>query len=131
MPTTKTGEKITWKEFMRRWKKGIEGITPLQQVKSQVWGTNIILLGLILGIIASAFAFKKLWWVEIILIGALFNTIIQWIGLWQKRKLLESFEDFIEDSEFNKSNSFYQTQENLSDVMKGGKEESVIKFTKG
>src|SRR3990167_8143996 len=120
MPTTKTGEKITWKEFMRRWKKGIEGITPLQQVKSQVWGTNIILLGLILGIIASAFAFKKLWLVEIILIGALFNTIIQWIGLWQKRKLLESFEDFIEDSEFNKSNSFYQTQENLSDVMKGG-----------
>ena len=51
----------------------------------------IAFLGLILGIIASAFAFKKLWWVEIILIGALFNTIIQWIGLWQKRKLLESF----------------------------------------
>ena len=92
MPKTKNGEVITWKEFFKLWGKGIEGITAYQQVKAQIQGTYIITLGIILGIISTLFNIKLLWWVLIILIGGLINTIIGLIGLIQKKNMLKNFE---------------------------------------
>jgi len=89
--TTPSGEKISWKEFMLRWKKGMKGVTALQQTKSQMWGMYIMLVGIVGGIVVTFIDIKTLWWVTIILIGALFNTCIQWLGMWQKKILLESF----------------------------------------
>jgi hypothetical protein len=88
----KKGNSYTWKEFLVKFKKGIEGITPLQQIKSQINGTYLMLTGLSCGIVVLAFAFKKMWWVEIILIAGLFNTFISLIGLIQKKKVLEKFD---------------------------------------
>jgi len=95
----KEGNKLTFKEFMKRWGKGIEGITPLQKLKTQVTGTKIMLVGLIAGLVVSIIGWKKLWWVGIILIGALFNTGVQYLGLVQQKKLLEGIEKQFKEGE--------------------------------
>ena len=87
MPKTKTGEKISWKEWLQRWKRGINGITPLQQVNIQIRGTYIIILGLLCGIFICCLNIKDLWWLMIILIGGLFNSAMQWVGLYQKKQV--------------------------------------------
>ena len=93
MPTTKSGEKISWKEFMKRWKKGIEGITPYQQVKMTIRSTWIVVIGLVAGIVVSCFNLKNLWWLMIILVGGLFNTLIIQLGNYQKHKILKTMYD--------------------------------------
>jgi hypothetical protein len=90
----KSGKEYTWKEFLVKFKKGVEGITPLQQVKSQMNGTYLMIVGLLCGIVVLAFRIKTMWWVEIILVAGLFNTYISLIGLIQKRKVLEQFNKF-------------------------------------
>lgn len=95
----KQGNKLTFKEFMNRWKQGIEGITPLQQARIQLRGTQITLLGILFGIIVTFLALKTLWWVLIILIGALTNTIAQWIGIYQKKLVFERIEETMKGGE--------------------------------
>lgn len=85
----KQGNKLTRKEFMERWKKGIEMITPLQQVTFQIRSTWIMLVGVVCGIGISLYAIDTLWWLLFILVGALGNTGVQQIGLYQKRIVFE------------------------------------------
>jgi hypothetical protein len=87
----KTGKEYTYKEFISKWKEGIEGITPLQQTKSQINGTRLMLVGLLCGIVVLAFKITTTWWIEIILAAGLFNTYISLIGLKQKRNVLQKF----------------------------------------
>ena len=91
----KDGKKLTFKEFMARWKQGIEGITPLQQVKGQLNSTYIMLIGISCGFVISLFGFKNLWWLSIILGAAFFNTLISALGLFQKKIALERIDDLI------------------------------------
>lgn len=93
----KEGNKLTWKEFFSRWKQGIEGITPLQKLKTQLTATKIQLLGIILGIIATSIGYKYLWWVTIILIGALINTGVQYLGLKEQIKRIKNYEEDCEE----------------------------------
>jgi len=88
----KKGNELTKKEFFQRWKSGIRGITPLAQTNIQVHSTWIMILGICLGITISLFGFSNLWWVFIILIGALGNTLMQLVSLKQKQKILKEFE---------------------------------------
>ena len=85
----KVGNYLTFKQWLQRWKRGIEGITPLQQANIQIKGIYIIILGLSSGIFITALNFKGLWWLMLILVGGLFNTSMQWVGLYQKKKILE------------------------------------------
>jgi membrane glycosyltransferase len=80
------------KEFFKRWKEGINGITKKQQVKMQIQSLYITLLGVSLGIFASLFNFKLLWWVLIILIGGYYNVSISIIGLIQQLNMLKNIE---------------------------------------
>jgi hypothetical protein len=80
----KNGKWIDRKEFMSRWKSGINKVTPLQQVKSQLIFSMITLIGIVCGIVVSIIAIKTLWWLGIILLAAFGNTIIGVIGLYQK-----------------------------------------------
>lgn len=89
---TPKGEWLTFKEFMERWKKGIEGLTPLQTTKTQFHSTKLVLLGIILGMIFSLLDFKRLFWLFIILLGSLGITLSQMVVLWQKKKALEDFD---------------------------------------
>jgi len=94
---TKSGEEITTKEFMKRWKRGIQSINPLQQTLWQVRSTWIMLIGVVLGIVISFINIKTLWWLLIILIGAFGNTVVQLIAVVQKRNILQNIEGGSED----------------------------------
>jgi len=96
MMKTKDGETITIKEFFKRWGRGIEGITPIQKLKTQLLGTKITLTGLFLGIIISIYGWENLWWVGIILIGAIINTGVQYLGLRQQFNMLNNMEQYDE-----------------------------------
>ena len=89
MPHDKAGNYLTMKEFMARWRKGIEGITPLQQTNTQLLSTAIMLVGIVAGIVISLFAIKNLWWLCLVLTGALGNTSVSYLGLWQKKQVLK------------------------------------------
>lgn len=91
----KTGEKLSTKEFMTRWKQGINGITPLQISKSQVMGTWITMIGIICGIVTTAIVriANMWWWMEIILIASLFLTSLSQVSNIQKRNRLIEVDD--------------------------------------
>ena len=89
--TDKQGNKLTMKEFFSRWRKGLEGVTPYQQTTMQIWSTWIMIVGIICGIVITLFALQTVWWLTIILTGALFNTGVQLLGLWQKKNILRNF----------------------------------------
>jgi len=88
----KQGNKLTFKEFIEKWKSGIEEITLTQKTNTQILGLKIMLLGLFLGLIMSLIRYKTMWWVSIILIGGLINTFIQYISLIQQKKAFENLE---------------------------------------
>lgn len=89
----KKGNKLTWKQFFKRWGEGIQGITPYQQVKTEMFGTRLIIIGLVCGIVVSIYAFKNMWWVCIILLGALLNTTLSYLSQLQKYKFLKKMEE--------------------------------------
>jgi len=88
----KEGNELTFKEFIKKWGEGIEGITPKQKLKSQLIGTKISLIGILLGFFISLYGYKHLWWVAIILLGALINTYIQYISFKQQLKILDEID---------------------------------------
>lgn len=88
----KQGNELNRKEFMVRWKQGIQLVTPLQQINIQVRSTIIMLVGILAGIIVTMFKIKLLWWVLIILVGVFGVTSMQLLGLLQKKKALEDME---------------------------------------
>lgn len=89
MPKTKSGEQIDWKEFGKRWKQGIVAISPFQQARMTYFNTFIILFGVLAGLVVTLFNLENLWWLSVILVGALGNTVIIQIGNYQKYKLLK------------------------------------------
>ena len=88
--TDKAGKELTFKEFMERWKAGMQGITPLQQFKSMQMGYWIMIAGSIFGIVVSAM--NKLWWLVVILSGNLLINATSALGNWQKIRQLTMLE---------------------------------------
>ena len=95
MPRTKDGEVISWKEFMIRWKKGIEGVTPEQKINGQIYGTTITFMGLFFGFGLSLWQFSKLWWLSLVLFGGMINTGIQLLGLYQQKKVFDNIKQLM------------------------------------
>ena len=87
----KDGNYLTTKEFFKKWGEGIQKITPLQQVKIQRNSTWLVILGVVIGLY-STFA-TKVWWLFIILVGSFFLTIVNYIGIVQRLKILKDIED--------------------------------------
>ena len=88
----KQGNKLTRKEFMERWKGGIQNVTPLQQARINLTSTKIILLGVFCGIVIAIYNIQKLWWVLIILLGVAGVTSVQLLGAIQKRNVFEKID---------------------------------------
>ncbi len=80
----KDGSELSFKEFMKRWKEGVEGITPLQQTKTTLWSYPLVLGGVLTGIVIMIF--REEWWLVLILIGSLPMTLIGLLSTWQKFK---------------------------------------------
>jgi len=91
----KSGKEVSFKEFMQRWKKGMQGVTQYQQVKMQLNSTYIMLIGILCGFIITCLDLGNLWWLSIILGAAFFNTGVSALGLWQRKIALGAFEDSI------------------------------------
>ena len=90
------GEELNIKEFFKQWKLGIQGVTPLQQIKVTLWAFLPIFGGISWGLVITFIA--KMYWVTAILCGSLPLTTIQFISTLQKylalRKVEEGFEGF-------------------------------------
>lgn len=87
----KTKEQISFKEFIKRWKNGIEQSTGLQQTKIVLLSIIPIVFGLMFGCVISFI--NKAYWLSIILLASLPITFIQLVQNWQKYKKLKIVED--------------------------------------
>ena len=97
--TDKKGNRLTFKEFMDRWKNGMRGITQYQQTKMQLNSTGIMLIGILCGFVICFFNLKVFWWLAIILGAAFFNTGVSALGLWQKKVVLGTMEKMLEEAD--------------------------------
>ena len=86
----KEGNKLTYSEFISRWKEGISKISALQQLKIMQRGYYIVLIGIIVGLFVS-FKYHQ-WWLMIILFGSLFISGISALGNFQKIHQIEKIE---------------------------------------
>lgn len=97
MPKTKTGEVISWREFGKRWKQGIQAITPMQQTKTQLMGQMIVMIGIVVGII---FSFQLDYsWLFLILLGSFFVSGVGMLGTYQRFLALLQMEKMLKESE--------------------------------
>lgn len=85
------------KEFFTKWKEGIMKVTELQKIRQQIISTWIMIIGIICGIVIACFNFRGFWWLIIILIAALFNTVVGQLTLYQKKNWLEKIEKSIQE----------------------------------
>ena len=85
------------KEFVSKWKTGIDMITPLQRTKVDLVSYSIILLGMVLGIIINIRA--KVWWLVIVLSGSLCLVGLTYLGAIQKYRILSKFEKEVKENE--------------------------------
>lgn len=86
MRNPKTGEQVSFKQFLSEWKKGITNMNPLQQNTSMLFGQLTSLIGVIWGIIFSLII--GYYWMMVILIGGLIVLGTQVLGAYQARKIL-------------------------------------------
>jgi hypothetical protein len=78
----KLNNKLSFKDFWKRFLSGVEGITPIQQTKTSLFGTIMIIAGELFGVVVTSFA--HIWWIVICLIGGLIVTVVGVISLLQK-----------------------------------------------
>jgi len=83
------------KEFFRRWKQGIEEVTPLQQAKVSLMGNVMVLVGVITGLITTGLL--HVWWLFIILCGSLFLTSMGFLATIQKYFALKKMNSMLEE----------------------------------
>jgi hypothetical protein len=93
----KTGEVVSWSEFFSQWKKGMEGITPLQQTVSVQFGQFVSMVGIIWGFIFSLII--KQWWLAVILLGGAIVLGVQILGNWQKKQILKQMDKLIKQAD--------------------------------
>jgi len=88
---TRSGEKITLKQFWKKFWQGVDGITPLQQVKTTLMSFIPVFAGLIWGIVVTLM--MGTYWLSLILVGSLPITAIQFISNLQKYKRLKTINE--------------------------------------
>jgi len=95
--TDRKGKPVTAREFVSRWKGGIQKITPLQITKFQIMGNLFMLVGILIGLWVSWGALK---WLFIILTGSLFLVSMQMISTLQRYIMISNIkkvkEEFIQ-----------------------------------
>ena len=111
MPKTKSGEKISWKEFMKRWKEGIEGITPIQKLKNDYISQIISFVGF-LSCLIVLIIYRKQFFVSwfsyglmLIFLGSSWSSAIKVLVIKQQLKFFKETD----------SQSI-----NVKDILKGG-----------
>lgn len=93
----KFGNKLKFKEFLKRFGEGVEGITPLQQTKTVLISIIPVIAGLIWG--ATVTFLGKTYWMTLILVASLPITSIQFLSNWQKYKRQKVIEQHQKEAE--------------------------------
>jgi len=99
LPKTKEGEKITLKEFFKRWGTGIKNRTPKQKVSGELFGTFITLVGFTMSFIALIIFRDKLivswfaWGLILIFLGSMVNSFLKCISLYQQLKYFDNMDE--------------------------------------
>jgi len=104
----KYGNKLTFKEFTKRFWKGVEGITPKQQTKTQLISQIPIFAGLIWGAVITFI--NGTYWLTLILVFALPINFMSFLSNLKKYKTQKKAEELMSEAEEN------------SKEMKGGNE---------
>lgn len=84
--------------FMKRWGEGVQKVTPLQQTKVSIWFTIISIVGIALGIYVSWK--NRVWWLLIVLSGALGIQGLSLLGIFQKKMILQKMEDSLKQFQY-------------------------------
>jgi len=115
MPKLKTGEVISWKEALVRFKKGLESITPLQKLQNEIRGTFITLIGFMFSFIAIIIMRAKFgllaYGLILIFLGSIITTGLRFLGL---RQQVISLND-IETNSINVNDIFNKIEGNSTD----------------
>lgn len=96
----RNGDKLTFKQFLKRWKAGVEGITPIQQTKTTLWSYPLVVGGEVTGIIIMIV--RQEWWLLLILLGSLPITLMAVVSTWQKYKAQKRVRDTMKEMEKKK-----------------------------
>jgi hypothetical protein len=78
----KEGKEVHTKEFLIRWKEGIEGITPLQKERTNLWSMLPVFGGIFWGLAVTWIG--GTWWLTLVLCGSLPIVSISFISTLQK-----------------------------------------------
>jgi hypothetical protein len=89
----KQGNKLTFKEFLKRWKDGVETTSPLQQTKINLWSYPLVLGGIITGLVIMGL--RREWWLVLILSGSLPMTLMGLLSTYQKYKACKRIDEEI------------------------------------
>lgn len=92
----KAGNKISLKEFFKRWGKGIEGCSPVQQTLTSLWGYPFITGGIITGIVISTI--HRTFWMVAILVGSCPITFMQIVSTYQKYVSQKKAEELVKEA---------------------------------
>lgn len=90
------GKSVTGKEFLVRFKDGIEKTTPLQQTRITLWSFPAIIGGLLWGMIITFIS--KTYWLSIILLASLPITSMQILNTYQKYQRLKMTEKLLKEA---------------------------------
>lgn len=91
------GSELSLKEFFASWGKGIEGITPLAQIRTTLWSFPLVVGGQITGLVIMIFT--KQWWLVVLLAGSIPITLMGVVGVYQKYRILKKVQDTLEELE--------------------------------
>lgn len=92
----RNGEKLNFKDFRKRFIKGVEGATPLQQTRITLISFLPIFAGMIWGIVMTIMG--KVYWMSLILAGSIPITLVQFISSWQRYKIHKKVEETINET---------------------------------
>jgi hypothetical protein len=98
----KQGNELSFKEFMKRWKSGVEGITPIQQTTTTLWSYPLVVGGIGTGIVIMIL--RREWWLVAILGGSLPMTLMGLLSTWQKYKQQKIISDTMKELENENKN---------------------------
>jgi hypothetical protein len=97
---TKSGEVITWSEFLKRWKVGMQNLTPAQRTKNDIASSIIILIGFIASVVALIFFSSTFGLVTygliIIFLGNIYANVIKLFSLFGQLKIYKNIEEMTE-----------------------------------
>ena len=92
---TKLGEELTFSQFIKKWKEGINkaiiDVTPIQRLESNIFFVKTMILGFFLGLCVSLY--NNTWWLAIILFGGLGLNIIQYKTFKQQLNIFKQIEE--------------------------------------